>query len=145
MDPSISSYQPQELSVLALTDEENSCSLKSAKELLPSGFFLSIIQFLAKSDQFNDILFDEDILKTTKTLNWWKSQQNVDAIQKVLSTSKQLLSATAFSASDKSVFDIWFGTSQISNSFEIEKAAKLVILYKYYNWFLTHIFSGYTE
>lgn len=124
--------KPQHL--LALTDDEKSCALKAAKELLPSGFLPLIIQFLAKSDPFTDIMFDEEILKTSKALNWWKSQQNVDAIQKVLPTIKQLLSATASSASVERVFST-FGLvhSKLRNRLGTEKAAKLVFLYKYYN------------
>lgn len=118
----------------ALTADEKSCALKVAKELLPSGLLPLIIQFLAKSDPFTDIMFDEEILKTSKALYWWKSQQNVEAVQKVLPTIKQLLSATASSASVERVFST-FGLvhSKLRNRLGTEKAAKLVFLYKYYN------------
>lgn len=124
----------QHLLALALTEDEKNCALKAAKELLPSGFLPLIIQFLAKSDPFTDILFDEEILKTSKALNWWKSQQSVDAVQKVLPTIKQLLSATASSASVERVFST-FGLvhSKLRNRLGTEKAAKLVFLYKHYN------------
>lgn len=119
---------------VALTDDEKSSALTAAKELLPTGFLPLIIQFLAKSNPFIDIMFDEEILKTSRALNWWKSQQNVDAIQKVLPTIKQLLSATASSASVERVFST-FGLvhSKLRNRLGTEKAAKLVFLYKYYN------------
>lgn len=119
----------------SLTYTEKNIALQTAKELYPdSGLLPLIIKFLAKSEPFNDIMFQDDILKSVKPIDWWKSQRNADIIEKELPIITQLLCAAASSASVERIFST-FGLvhSKLRNRLGTEKAAKLVFLYKYYN------------
>ena len=79
-------------------------------------------------------MFQDDILKSVKPIDWWKSQRNIDIIEKELPIITQLLCAAASSASVERIFST-FGLvhSKLRNRLGTEKAAKLVFLYKYYN------------
>lgn len=118
-----------------LTEKEKTLVLETVKEFYPDSDLLPlIVKYLARSEPFTDIMFDNNILKNVKPLDWWKSQQNIPIIQKEFQIFRQLFCAAASSASVERIFST-FGMvhSKVRNRLGTEKASKLVFLYKYYN------------
>lgn len=118
-----------------LTEGEKEEALTIAAEVYPdSGLLPLIIKLQAKSDPFKQIMFSEQILSKVSANEWWTSQKDVPDIKNVLSIIKQLICGVASSASVERVFSS-FGLvhSKLRNRLGVERASKLVFLFKYYN------------
>lgn len=118
-----------------LTLDEKNSALNMIKEMYgDSGLLPLIIKLEARSEPFTDIMFTEEILKNVKGIQWWLSQKSQGDIANQLDTLKQFLCAVASSASVERVFSS-FGLvhSDLRNKLGVEKAGKLVFLYKLYN------------
>jgi transcription termination factor NusB len=119
----------------SLTVEEKESALQAAEEIYPdSGLLPIVIKLEARSRPFTKVMFSENILKNVTAVEWWKSQKNISDITTILPIVQQLLGSVASSASVERVFSS-FGLvhSNLRNRLGIEKAGKLVFLFKYYN------------
>lgn len=128
MDPSKQKYK--------LTADEKNLALEAINAMYGnSGLLPLIIKFNARSLPFKNIMFSEEITKNVSGIQWWLSQADDDPeIKKQIPVLKQFLCAIASSASVERVFST-FGLvhSDLRNRLGIEKAGKLVFLFKYYN------------
>lgn len=92
-----------------------------------------LINFKAEAGPFPKFLFKDNVVQTVKPVDWWMSHTDrlhADTSKVVL----QLLTATASSAGVERVFSS-FGLvhSNLRNRLGIEKAGKLVFLFKLLN------------
>ena len=116
-----------------LSDEEEETAMQLADEDFPI-LLPIILQLRGRSAPFNKpYLFKESVLKNLTPNSWWESMTgkvSTDALQVV----KGFLTASASSASVERIFSR-FGLvhSKIRNKLGVEKAAKLVFLYKVLN------------
>lgn len=128
VDPSKQKYM--------LTADEKNLALETINEMYGNtGLLPLVIKFNARSLPFKNIMFSEEITKNVSGIQWWLSQSNDDPeIKKQIPVLKQFLCAIASSASVERVFST-FGLvhSDLRNRLGVEKAGKLVFLFKYYN------------
>lgn len=63
-------------------------------------FMISVMKFLAKSDSFQDFLFESDIVNKTSTFSWWKTHFNVKdyAFNKEVERAKSQISTVIASS-----------------------------------------------
>lgn len=118
-----------------LTSAEKDSALNIIQEMYEnSGLLPLIIKLEAKIEPFPEVMFSEEVLSNVSALQWWVSQQNIPDVAKLLHILKQFLCAVSSSASVERVFST-FGLvhSNLRNKLGVEKAGKLVFLYKYYN------------
>ena len=92
-----------------------------------------LVNYKAKASPFQSFMFQLNILENVKPLDWWKSQ--ADRLnQETLSVVYQLLTATASPAGVERVFSSFsLVHSNLCNRLRIEKAGKLVFLFKLMN------------
>lgn len=121
-----------------LTDEEEESALEEARNHYDGSVLLPlIVKLKSKSKPFKSVMFAEEIVKNVTPLEWWMSQKNIfseEEQSKIFPVVKQLFGAIASSAAVERVFST-FGIvqSKLRNRLGIEKAGKLVFLFKYYN------------
>jgi len=92
-----------------------------------------LVNFKAEAPPFQQFMFQEKVIQSVQPLDWWKSQ--TDRLNKeTMTVVNQLLTATASSAGVERVFSS-FGLvhSNLRNRLGIEKAGKLVFLFKLMN------------
>lgn len=115
--------------------EKTECLL-FAKEKYSENVMPIVMKFIAKSEPFHDFLFDSNIISKIHPIDWWKSQitGNDTFSKNILQMIEQLFSAQASSASVERVFST-FGLvhSKLRNRLGIQKAGKLVFLFKNFN------------
>lgn len=118
-----------------LTGAEKDQALNTVQEMYEnSGLLPLIIKLQAKMEPFAAVMFSEEVICNVSALQWWVSQKNIPDIEKLLPILKQFLCAVSSSASVERVFST-FGLvhSKLRNKLGVEKAGKLVFLYKFYN------------
>lgn len=127
MDPTKQKYK--------LTADEKNLALENLNSMYgDSGLLPLVIKFNARPQPFKTVMFSEEITKNVSGVQWWQSQADDPEIGKQLPVLKQFLCAVASSASVERVFST-FGLvhSDLRNRLGVEKAGKLVSLFKYYN------------
>ena len=89
--------------------------------------------YKAEASPFKSFMYKQNVLDSVKPLDWWKSHAD-HLNQETVSVVHQLLIATASSAGVERVFSS-FGLvhSNLRNRLGIEKAGKLVFLFKLMN------------
>ena len=122
---------------LDLTTEEKESALEFANERYPDSQLLPlIIKFQAQSSPFQKTLFQQQVTEEVTAYDWWKSQRNdLNKFNvKVFPIIRQLFTARPSSASVERIFSS-FGLvhSKIRNRLGIQKASKLVFLFKVFN------------
>lgn len=92
-----------------------------------------LVNYKAEASPFKSFMFQQNVLDSVKPLDWWKSHAD-HLNQETVSVVHQLLTATASSAGVERVFSS-FGLvhSNLRNRLGIEKAGKLVFLFKLMN------------
>ena len=92
-----------------------------------------LANFKAEAAPLQKFMFHDKIVQTIKPCDWWKSRNDC-VNQELLEVVDQLLSAVASSAGVERIFSS-FGLvhSNIRNQLRIEKAGKLVFLFKLFN------------
>lgn len=122
---------------LQLTSDEKEAALEYAKTRFRKNSLLPlIVKFCAKSSPFKKYFFEDDYIKNVTAVEWWQSQE--DEIKKfnsnVLKEVTIILTAKASTADVERVFSS-FGVvqSKLRNRLGLEKAAKLVFLFKMLN------------
>ena len=116
-----------------LSNEEEESAMQLADEEFPT-LLPIVVQLKGKSEPFNKkYLFNETLLKTVTPSSWWDSLKRKIS-DEVLRVIKGFLTASASSASVERIFSR-FGLvhSKLRNRLGVEKAAKLVFLYKTLN------------
>lgn len=122
---------------LELSSEEKKEAFEYAKTKFPKNNLLSLIlKFCAKSSPFQRYLFENDFSKDVSAIEWWHIQEN--EIKKfndgVLKEVETILTAKATTANVERIFSS-FGVvqSKLRNRLGLQKAAKLVFLFKTLN------------
>lgn len=116
-----------------LSDEEEEVAMQLVDEDFPM-LLPIIVQLKGRSAPFNQkYLFNESLLKNVTPNSWWDSLTGKFS-DEVLKSIKGFLTASASSASVERIFSR-FGLvhSKLRNRLGVEKAAKLVFLYKVLN------------
>ena len=112
-----------------LTAEEEELAMQYCrKELIE--YLPNILNMKNKQKPFKLYLFDDQVIKNISPLTWWNSQ-NITEMKPLYNA---FLTAVSSSAGVERVFSA-FGLihTKLRNRLGVEKAAKLVFLYKYYN------------
>ena len=111
-----------------LTAEEELAMQYCRKELIE--YLPNILNMKNKQKPFKLYLFDDQVIKNISPLTWWNSQ-NITEMKPLYNA---FLTAVSSSAGVERVFSA-FGIihTKLRNRLGVEKAAKLVLLYKYYN------------
>lgn len=121
--------------VYKLTADEKEQGLTELRNMYSdTGILPLILKVQAQSEPFKKIMFTNEVLTNITPLQWWLSQKEIPDISKNLHIVKQFLCAIASSASVERTFSS-FGLvhSKLRNKLGVEKASKLVFLFKYYN------------
>ena len=96
-------------------------------------FLPLLVNFKAEVALFQKFMSHDKIVQTLKPLDWWKSHKDC-VNQELLEVVDQLLTAVASSAGVERIFSSFsLVHSSIRNRLEIEKAGKLVFLFKLFN------------
>jgi hypothetical protein len=106
-----------------------------------SNFLTMFSKFQAKLSPFSSSYFAPNFVTTMSDLDWWKSQ-NALRPELVTDTNLKKLSQLMTACASTAILERFFSTfgmvhSKLWNQLGIEKAAKLVFLYKNYqieNW-----------
>lgn len=122
---------------IRLSADENEVALKLLKVFETDGQLLSkILKFQIGTEPFQGIFSSNNIIQQLSSIEWWYSVNKMkhclddDEIRII----KQLLSATASSAGIERIFSTFgFVQSKLRNQLGLDKAAKLVFLYKLLN------------
>lgn len=121
-----------------LTSTEKKEALLYAKKRFPANNLLTLVmKFCAKSAPFEEYLFEKDFVQDITAVEWWRVQApNIEKAfnAAVLGEVELLLTAKSSTANVERVFST-FGVvqSKLRNRLGLEKAAKLVFLYKMLN------------
>lgn len=120
-----------------LSEQEKKDALNFAKQKYPCNSMITlIVKFNAKTSPFDEHFFEQNVVKEVTSYEWWKSQEiEISKFNnKVFTEVEQLLTAKASSASVERMFST-FGLvqSKIRNKLGLEKASKLVFLFKAFN------------
>ena len=92
-----------------------------------------LINYKPEAVPFQSFMFQQNVMNTVKPLDWWKSQTN-QLNKETVTVVNQLLTPTASSVGLERVF-LSFGLvhSNLRNRLGVEKAGKLVFLFKVTN------------
>ncbi|CAI6370707.1 unnamed protein product [Macrosiphum euphorbiae] len=88
-----------------------------------------ILKFKAQTTPFKDYLFSNNALNNTSSITWWLALRN-NISEKMLSLNMQLHSAVASSAV---LSTFGFIYSKVRNRLGIQKAGKLITIFKHLN------------
>ena len=115
-----------------LTDKEIEIGMSVAASKNPD-FLPLLVNFKAAVAPFQQFMFHDNIVQTIKPCDWWKSHKD-HVNQELLEVVDQLLTAVTSSAGVERILSS-FGLvhSNIRNQLGIEKAGKLVFLFKLFN------------
>ena len=115
-----------------LTTEEQESAMEFLSEYNPLAV-PSVLSYIAKSKPFGSYMFAPEVLKKTDPLVWWKSQASL-LDKNIMSLVEQLFTARASTSNIERIFST-FGLvhSKLRNRLQIQKAGKLVFLYKFLN------------
>lgn len=127
LDPTKTKYK--------LTSEEKELALNEVESMYNNtGLLPLMVKLQAQLEPFKKIMFGTEILSNVTALQWWYSQKDISEVNQNIDIIKQFLCAMSSSASVERVFSS-FGIvhSKLRNKLGVEKAGKLVFLFKYYN------------
>lgn len=118
-----------------LSSNEKKAALDAVSEHFPgTGLLPLIIKLEAKSLPFTETMFSKEIIDNVTAVQWWRSQKEIDEINKVLDIIVPILCGVASSGSVERVFSSYgFIHSKIRNRLGNEKASKLVFLFQHFN------------
>lgn len=115
-----------------LNEEEMDQGMNYVLEYHPE-IMCEILKFKAQTTPFKDYLFSNNALNNTSSITWWLALRN-NISEKMLSLNMQLHSVVASSAGVERVFSTFgFIHSKVRNRLGIQKAGKLVTIFKHLN------------
>lgn len=116
---------------ISLTDDEVETALEYCSERYPDSM-ATVINYQAKAECFGQFRFADSLISKVSPITWWKSIPGIDPV--VIDLVTTLHTSYSSTASLERVFST-FGLvhSKLRNRLGIEKAGKLVFLYRVLN------------
>ncbi len=115
-----------------LSREESDAAMEFASNISPS-VLSTVVNYKAQSGPFKPYMYSHELVNTVTPLAWWHSQSS-DVNQDMIKLINQLLGAVSSRAGVERIFSTFgYVHSKVRNRLGIEKAAKLVFMYKVLN------------